>query len=243
MMRCREVAGQLVLSSAPAFLCTGSHYIPYLAVSIAVTAVLVVGLPIVLLALVVHYHGLLHQDSVLARWGFAYEAYRPNVAWFVFRDRSVDTSPLTILRFVCGRWEAVVMIRRSMLIGLGLIGDVSTSAICIACGCSVIAATHALVLPFTEPHINTLETLSLMTLAAVASVVAWSSDNSIARSGSPIAVQTVVGATALCLFGAALYSSRESLRAAWLRARSLCGESKPSQLQTHLLYDEPNDEL
>eukprot|EP00698_Gefionella_okellyi_P015567 TRINITY_DN4397_c0_g1_i2.p1 TRINITY_DN4397_c0_g1~~TRINITY_DN4397_c0_g1_i2.p1 ORF type:complete len:1451 (+),score=364.26 TRINITY_DN4397_c0_g1_i2:752-5104(+) len=223
MLNCRTVNNDpllYVLHSAPDYLCYGPTYLSYFIISLILCVLVVTGVPVCLLVLLWRYKTRL--GAVADKFGYVYETYRSRVIW----------------------WEAVALLRRTVLTAMSLIAPSAVATLSMACVCIVFVVVEMLVHPFrhanspktsvvieqmdtdgtvtavqTSQHVNAVSVLSWLMLVMVAMVTSYATQAE--SSAAMIAADVLAAAAAIALLVFALFEARATIRALWERLKQL----------------------
>lgn len=155
--KCIEVSDfAKVLASDPSISCTSSTYLSVRAFMIFLVVIVVIGFPLAAFIWLswMHWHRdiELHSELNLSRFGILFDSYKPK---FYF-------------------WEVVVLARRSLLISFtAAIGNTRRNEMFLGMTLAniFIFTTHVYVEPFDDPIINYGESISLIFLTCLTSIL------------------------------------------------------------------------
>jgi len=190
MLFCRHIGDYYVISAAPAYLCSGPSYTPWLVGAIIIVAVFIIGTPATLTALMIYRRkAAVDEKQFVTRFGYLYEAYRPGFVW----------------------WEVLYFIRRSVFVAVGRIIQEDIRTFTIAILCLIVYIAHVRVRPYTTNLDNFVEEVVLAALTTIALTRCASLYVDDPASLQPV-IMVVVLATVVFVVIAALIRFRRPLR-------------------------------
>ena len=194
MLDCRQVGPFKVLRHAPAYLCSGSVYAVYKAISIAVICCITCAIPIALFILWLRVRR--DADKTL-KFAIFYGPYQTRYGWFA----------------------SVNLLRRLMLIALLLIPDGANAirVLCQALWCVALFGSQLLFRPSVSRMVSIGEQLSLFSVMVIAvmSMAAQMIDPQVNPQqyvGVGWSVLVVVAATGITLVVLVVYGLRETIK-------------------------------
>jgi hypothetical protein len=150
LLACRPVGNGAfyVIAAHPAYSCTSEAYKPFFFASVGIIVVYVVGLPTMLGVALLRLRKRLHEPQVERALGFVYTCYRPERLY----------------------WEVIVLIRRAVMIALGIIFSAAIRQFLLAFASFAFLLLHFMAWPDLSVFENTVEAaaLALLTFIAVA---------------------------------------------------------------------------